>query len=154
MERTLVIVKPDAVQRGLVGEILKRFEVRGLRIVAMKMMWIDRDLAERHYEVHRGKAFFKGLIDYITSGPVVVAVLEGSRAVETVRATMGATDPLVATPGTIRGDLAMEIGRNLVHGSDSLDTAEREIALFFQAGEILKYQRDFDPWIYEPGREL
>jgi nucleoside-diphosphate kinase len=154
VERTLVIVKPDAVQRGLIGEILRRFEARGLRIVAMKMMWIDRRLAEQHYEVHRGKPFFPGLIGYITSAPVVVAVLEGSRAVQIVRATMGATDPLAAGPGTIRGDLAVEIGRNLVHGSDSPETAQREIALFFRPEEILRYQRDFDPWIYEPGREI
>ncbi len=154
MERTLVIVKPDAVQRGLIGEILRRFEARGLRIVALKMMWLDRALAERHYEVHRDKPFFPGLIAYITSAPVVVGVLEGTRAVETVRATMGATDPLRAQPGTIRGDLAMEIGRNLVHGSDSLETAEREISLFFSPEEVVKYERDVDPWVYEPGRQL
>ncbi len=154
LQRTLIIIKPDAVQRGLIGEILGRFERRGLRIVAMKMIHIDRELAERHYAVHKDKPFFPGLINYITSSPVVVAVLEGTRAVEIVRATMGATDPLAASPGTIRGDLSVEIGRNLVHGSDSLETAENEIALFFEAEEILSYSRDNDRWIFEPGREI
>lgn len=149
MERTLVIIKPDAVQRGLIGEIIRRFERRGLRIVAMKMIQIPPELAERHYAVHKGKPFYEGLIQYITSAPVVVMVLEGNRAIEIVRRTMGATDPAEATPGTIRADFGVEIGRNLVHGSDGPETAAFEIPLFFAEEEILSYSRDVDPWIYE-----
>ena len=149
MERTLVIIKPDAVQRGLIGEIVRRFERRGLRIAAMKMIQISTDLAERHYAVHKGKPFYEGLIRYITSAPVVVMVLEGNRAIEIVRSTMGATDPAKAAPGTIRADLGMDIGRNLVHGSDSPETAAFEIPLFFAEEEILSYSRVVDPWIYE-----
>ncbi len=149
MERTLVIIKPDAVQRGLIGEITGRFERRGLRIVAMKMMQITPELAERHYAVHRGKPFYEGLIRYITSAPVVVMVLEGNRAIEIVRRTMGATNPAEATPGTIRADFGLEVGRNLVHGSDGPDTAAFEIPLFFTEEEILSYTRDTDRWIFE-----
>ena len=149
MERTLVIIKPDAVQRGLIGEIIRRFERRGLRIVAMKMIQIPPELAERHYAVHKGKPFYEGLIQYITSAPVVVMVLEGNRAIEIVRRTMGATDPAEAAPGTIRADFGVEIGRNLVHGSDGPETAAFEIPLFFAEEEILSYSRDVDPWIYE-----
>ncbi|MCS7283968.1 MAG: nucleoside-diphosphate kinase [Anaerolineae bacterium] len=149
MERTLIIIKPDAVQRGLIGEIIQRFERRGLRIVAMKMMRISPELAERHYAVHRGKPFYEGLIRYITSAPVVVMVLEGPRAIEVARRTMGATHPLEATPGTIRADFGVEIGRNLVHGSDGPETAAFEIPLFFREEEILSYSRPTDPWIFE-----
>ncbi|HEY75617.1 MAG TPA: nucleoside-diphosphate kinase [Thermoflexia bacterium] len=149
MEQTLVIIKPDAVQRGLIGEIIHRFERRGLRIAAMKMIQISPELAERHYAVHKGKPFYEGLIRYITSSPVVVMVLEGNRAIEIVRNTMGATDPAKATPGTIRADLGMDIGRNLVHGSDSPETAAFEIPLFFSEEEILSYSREVDSWIYE-----
>jgi nucleoside-diphosphate kinase len=149
VERTLVIIKPDAVQRGLIGEIIHRFERRGLRIAAMKMIQISPELAERHYAVHKGKPFYEGLIRYITSSPVVVMVLEGNRAIEIVRNTMGATDPAKATPGTIRADLGMDIGRNLVHGSDSPETAAFEIPLFFSEEEILSYSREVDSWIYE-----
>ena len=149
MERTLIIIKPDAVQRGLVGEIVTRFERRGLRIAAMKLIQIDKALAERHYAMHKGKPFFEPLIQYITSSPVVVMVLEGSDAIEIARRTMGATKPAEAAPGTIRADFGLEIGRNLVHGSDGPDTAAYEIPLFFDKDEILSYDRAIDPWIFE-----
>lgn len=149
MERTLVIIKPDGVQRGLVGPIISRFEARGLKIAGLKLMSIDRPLAERHYAVHRGKPFYEGLIDYITSAPVVVMVLEGPQAIESVRRTMGATRPLEAQPGTIRADYALEVGRNLVHGSDSAETAACEIDLFFAADELLSWERASDRWVYE-----
>lgn len=149
MERTLVIVKPDGVQRGLAGEIVSRFERRGLRIAAMKLMRISLELAQRHYAVHKGKPFYEPLLQYITSGPVVVMVLEGKDAIEVVRRTMGATNPAQAAPGTIRADFALETGRNLVHGSDSPQTAAFEIPLFFGDDEILSYSRDTDHWIFE-----
>jgi len=149
MERTLVIIKPDAVQRGLVGEIISRLENRGLKIVGMKLIQIDEALARRHYSVHEGKPFFEGLIRYITSAPVVVMVLEGKKAIEVVRRTMGATNPVEAAPGTIRADFALEIGRNLVHGSDGPETAQREMALFFREEELVSWQRDTDKWVFE-----
>lgn len=149
MERTLVLVKPDAMQRGLAGEIIARLERRGLKIVAMKLLHMDEALARRHYAVHEGKPFFKPLIDYITSAPIIAAVFEGPKAVETVRNTMGATNPVQAAMGTIRGDFGLEIGRNLVHGSDSVENAQKEIALFFSPGEIISYERAVDRWIIE-----
>ncbi len=149
MERTLVLVKPDAMQRGLAGEIIARLERRGLKIVAMKLLQMDEALARKHYAVHEGKPFFKPLVAYITSSPIIAAVFEGPRAVETVRNTMGATNPVQAAMGTIRGDLGLEIGRNLVHGSDSVENAEKEIALFFSPAEILSYERAVDRWIIE-----
>ncbi len=149
MERTLVVVKPDAMQRGLAGEIISRLERRGLRIVAMKMLHMDDAMAKKHYAVHEGKSFFEGLIKYITSSPIIAAVLEGPKAVEAARNTMGKTAPTEATPGTIRGDLALEIGYNLVHGSDSQETAKNEIPLFFTPEEIFTYERDIDQWIIE-----
>jgi nucleoside-diphosphate kinase len=149
MERTLVIVKPDGVQRGLTGEIIRRFERRGLRIGAMKLMQIPLELAQKLYAVHQGKHFYEGLLKYITSGPVVVMVLEGNDAIEIVRRTMGATNPAEAAPGTIRADFALETGRNLVHGSDSPETAKYEVPLFFRDDEILSYSRDTDRWIFE-----
>ena len=149
MERTLVIIKPDAVQRGLVGEIVARLERRGLKIVGLKLMQMDEELARRHYSIHEGKPFFEGLIDYITSAPVVVMVMEGAKAIEVVRRTMGATNPADAAPGTIRADYALEIGRNLVHGSDGPETARTEVALFFAEGELVSWQRDTDRWIFE-----
>lgn len=148
-QQTLIIVKPDGVQRGLVGTIIDRLERRGLKIVAMRMLHIDRELAERHYGVHRGKPFFEGLVTYISSGPVVAAVLEGRNAVAVVRHTMGATNAAEAAPGTIRGDLALEIGRNLVHGSDSEESARQEIALFFRPEDVVPYARSADAWISE-----
>lgn len=151
MERTLVILKPDAVQRGLIGEILSRLERRGLRFAALKLMQITPELAARHYAVHQGKPFYDGLVRFITSGPVVVAVVEGKDAINLVRKTMGATDPARAEPGTIRADLGLEIGRNLIHGSDGPDTAAHEIPLFFSDSDILSYRRAIDDWINESG---
>ncbi len=149
MERTLIIIKPDAVQRGLIGQIINRFERRGLRVAAMKLIHISESLAQRHYAVHQGKPFYEPLIEYITSSPAVVMVLEGNDVIEIARRTMGATNPAEATPGTIRADFALEIGRNLVHGSDGAETAVREVSLFFDEEEILSYGRDADPWIFE-----
>ena len=149
MERTLVIIKPDGVQRGLIGPIITRLERRGLKITAMKMIQIDYDLAKRHYAVHEGKSFYEKLLEYITSGPTVVMVVEGKKAIEVVRRTMGATNPMEAVPGTIRADYGLEIGRNLVHGSDGAETAAFEIPLFFNEDEILSYNRDTDRWIFE-----
>lgn len=149
MERTLVLVKPDAMQRGLAGEVLGRLERRGLRIVGLKLLQVDRALAERHYAEHVGKPFYEGLIAYITSSPIIAAVFEGTDAVQAVRATMGKTDPREAAPGTIRGDLGLEVGRNLVHGSDSRESAAREIALFFRPEELLSYERAIDRWLFE-----
>jgi len=149
MERTLVLVKPDAMQRGLAGEILQRLEARGLRIVGLKLMQVEESLARRHYAEHEGKPFYEGLVGYITACPIIAAVFEGTGAVAIVRKTMGATDPAEAAPGTIRGDLGLEIGRNLIHGSDSLESAKREVALFFSEEELLSYARDVDRWVFE-----
>jgi nucleoside-diphosphate kinase len=149
MERTLVLVKPDAMQRGLAGEILHRLERRGLRIAGLKLLQVDRALAERHYGEHVGKPFYEGLVGYITACPIVAAVFEGTDAVESVRSTMGKTNPRDAAPGTIRGDFGLEIGRNLIHGSDSPDSAEREVALFFAATELQTYERGIDKWVFE-----
>ena len=149
MSRSLVLLKPDTVQRGLVGEVVSRLERRGLKIVAMKLMTISRELANRHYDAHVGKPFFEGLVGFITSGPVVAMVLEGGAAVSLVRSTMGATDPRDSGPGTVRGDLAVSIGRNLIHGSDSEEAAAREIDLFFSADDLVDYARDTERWITE-----
>jgi nucleoside-diphosphate kinase len=149
MERTLVLIKPDAMQRGLATEVLGRFERRGLRIVGLKLMQVDRALAERHYGEHVGKPFFEGLVAYITSCPIIAAVFEGTGAIESVRNTMGKTNPRDATPGTIRGDFGLEIGRNLVHGSDSPESATREVGLFFQPSELVEVTRDVDRWVFE-----
>ena len=147
MERTLIIIKPDAVQRGLIGPIVTRFEQRGLRIAGLKFMQITRQLAERHYAVHKGKPFYNSLLDYITSGPVVVMALEGPQAITAARATMGATRPVEASPGTIRADFGLEVERNLVHGSDGPDTANFELGLFFNGSELVSWTRDTDRWI-------
>jgi nucleoside-diphosphate kinase len=149
VERTLVIVKPDGVQRGLIWEILGRFERRGMKLVGLKLIHIDRPLAERHYAVHQGKFFYEDLVSYITSSPVVVAVLEAPNAIEVVRAMVGKTRPHEAASGTIRGDLALAGLRNLVHASDGPETAAYEIGLFFRDGELLDYQRDLDRWVLE-----
>ncbi len=148
-ERTFVMVKPDGVQRGLVGEIIRRLERKGLKIVAMKMLKIDEDLAKEHYAEHREKPFFKNLVEYITSGPVVAMVVEGKEAVRVVRNLVGATNPVEANPGTIRGDFGLDIGRNVVHASDSIESAKREISLFFKPEEILEYERIDEFWVYE-----
>lgn len=150
MERSLVILKPDAVQRGLVGTILSRLEQRGLKIVGMKLMQIDEQLARKHYAEHEGKGFFNDLVSYITSGPVVVLVIAGENVIEMIRNTVGATSPAKAAPGTIRGDFAVSIGRNLIHASDKPESGERETANFFQESELLQnFNRTVDPWIFE-----
>ncbi|MBI2957275.1 MAG: nucleoside-diphosphate kinase [Chloroflexi bacterium] len=146
MERTLILVKPDAIQRGLAGEIISRLERRGLKIVAMKMIQMDRALASKHYAVHQSKPFFGSLVEFITSCPVIAAVFEGPSAVQVARRTMGETDPAKSPAGSIRGDLAVEVQHNLIHGSDSPENATKEIALFFNASEILSYQREIDRW--------
>jgi nucleoside-diphosphate kinase len=149
IERTFVMLKPDAIQRGLVSEILGRLERKGLKPVAVKLMRLPKEMAERHYGEHKGKGFFPGLIEYITSGPVLCMVWEGENAVASVRALMGKTNPQDAVPGTIRGDLTQQTGRNLVHGSDSLESAKREIQLFFNDYELVDWKRSVDPWLYE-----
>ncbi|MCH2315023.1 MAG: nucleoside-diphosphate kinase [SAR202 cluster bacterium] len=149
MDRTLVLVKPDGVQRGLIGEIISRLERRGLKIVGMKLMQVSGELANRHYGEHEGKPFFAGLVGFITSGPIVAMAIEGNNVVGLVRTTVGATNPAASAPGTIRGDLGVDIGRNLIHGSDSDESAKRELSLFFNEGELLDYSRDTDPWIIE-----
>ncbi|MDQ2683512.1 MAG: nucleoside-diphosphate kinase [Chloroflexota bacterium] len=148
-ERTLIIVKPDGVQRGLVGEIVARFERRGLKIVAMQMQQVSADTAQRHYGEHEGKPFFAGLVEYITSSPVVILVLEGPQAVAVARATIGSTKPAEAAPGTIRADFGLMVGRNLIHGSDSVESAEREIGIFFGDSPVFSYGRELDRWILE-----
>lgn len=149
MERTLVLVKPDGVQRGLIGEVISRLERRGLRLVAAKFMQVDQKLAETHYAVHKGKPFYDGLIAYITSAPVMAMVWEGPNAIAAVRQTMGATRPTEAAPGTVRHDYALEVGRNLTHASDEPANAATEVALWFSAAELVDWKRDVDRWIFE-----
>lgn len=150
MERSLIILKPDAVQRGLVGAILGRLEQRGLKIIGMKLMQIDEALARKHYGEHEGKPFFSGLVEYITSGPVIVLAVTGENVIEMVRNMVGATNPLKSAPGTIRGDFAVSIGRNLIHASDKPESGDREVQNFFQAAELLEnFKRDTDRWIFE-----
>jgi nucleoside-diphosphate kinase len=149
MERTLILVKPDGVQRGLAGEIINRFERRGLKMAGMKFMQMSQELAEKHYGVHKERPFYKSLVEYITSGPIVAMVWEGNNAVDAARSTIGATNPVEASPGSIRGDFGMEIGRNLVHGSDSPENAVKEVNLFFDASELVDWNRSTDGWICE-----
>lgn len=149
MQRTLILVKPDGVQRGLIGQIISRFEQRGLKLAGMKFLQMSQELAEQHYAVHAARPFYQSLVSYITSGPVVAMVWEGKDAIAAARSTMGATNPVAAAPGTIRGDLGMEIGRNLVHGSDSPENAEKEVNLFFSEAELVEWARSADPWIRE-----
>ena len=149
MERTLVLVKPDGVQRGLIGEIISRLERRGLRLVAAKFIQVSQELAETHYAIHKGKPFYDGLINYITSAPVLAMAWEGPNAVAAIRQTMGATRPIEAAPGSIRHDFALEVGRNLTHASDSTENGEKEIALWFSLNELLDWKRDADRWIFE-----
>jgi nucleoside-diphosphate kinase len=149
LERTLVIIKPDGMHRGLLGDIIGRLERRGLRLVAMKFMAVSRDLAERHYAVHKGKPFYEGLVNYITSGPVVVMAWEGNKSIEAVRQTVGATNPTVAAPGTIRADLALEIGRNLIHASDGAETAAFELGLWFKPDDLVDWSREGERWVFE-----
>jgi len=149
MEQTFVLIKPDGIQRGLAGTIIDRFEQRGLKIVGMKLIHMDETMAKRHYGIHEGKPFFNDLVSYITSSPIVAMVLEGPGAVDVVRKSMGETNSGNAAPGTIRGDFALTIGRNLVHGSDSLGNAGKEINLFFKKEEIISYDKGTDSWIIE-----
>ena len=149
-ERTLVLIKPDGVQRQLVGRTVDRYEERGLKIVGLKLTWIDRALAERHYDVHRERPFFAGLVEFITSGPLVALALEGPNAIAVVRAINGATRPHEAAPGTIRGDYALETAQNIVHASDSDETAVAELALWFTPDELVDYERDVDHWVLAP----
>ncbi len=149
LERTFVLVKPDGVQRSLVGEVISRLERRGLKLVAAKFMQVDRQLAETHYAVHKGKPFYDGLITYITSAPVMAMVWEGPNAVAAVRQTMGATRPTEAAPGTVRHDFGLEVGRNLTHASDEPANAEKEVALWFDARELVSWKREDDRWIFE-----
>ena len=149
MERTLVLVKPDGVQRGLIGEVISRLERRGLRLVAAKFMTVNKQMAETHYAIHKGKPFYDGLISYITSAPVMAMVWEGPNAVAAVRQTMGATRPTEAAPGTLRHDFALEVGRNLTHASDEPANAEKEVALWFKKDELVAWKREVDRWIFE-----
>ena len=150
-QRTLILIKPDGVQRLLVGRVIERYEQRGLRIVGLKLMAVDRVLAERHYDEHREKQFFAGLVEFITSAPLVAMALEGPNAIKVCRDINGATRPQEASPGTIRGDFALETSQNIVHASDSPESAERELALWFSAGELLQYPRDVDRWVVGRG---
>lgn len=147
MERTLIIVKPEGVQRGLAGAVLARFEARGLKLVGLKLMRITPELAGRHYAEHQGKPFYEGLVKHITSSPVVVGVLEGPGAIAITRAMMGPTKPADAAPGTIRGDYGLDVGLNIIHGSDGAESAAREVALFFRDDELVTYERAVDRWI-------
>lgn len=149
MERTFLAVKPDGVQRGLVGEIIRRFEQKGFKLVGLKLMQVPRETAERHYGEHQGKPFFNGLVDFITSGPIVAMAWEGKNVIATARAMMGATNPANAAAGTIRGDFSVDIGRNIIHGSDAPESAERELGIFFKPEELVSWNRAVDTWIYE-----
>ena len=148
-ERTFVMVKPDGVQRGLVGEIISRFERRGLKIVGMKMLEVSDELAKQHYAEHAAKPFFPGLVSFIRSGPTVAMVIEGKDAVSMVRSMLGKTKPIESAPGTIRGDFALDMGRNVIHASDSPESAKREISLYFKTSEIATYARIDEQWLYE-----
>ncbi len=149
MQSTLIIIKPDAVQRRLLGEILARFESKGLRVAGLKLMQVSRDLGEQHYGEHKGRPFFDGLIDFIIGGPVVVGVLEGNEAIAVVRSMLGATNGVAAAPGTIRGDYSISKQNNLVHGSDSPESAQREIALWFKDGEVVDYSVAGSQWVFD-----
>jgi nucleoside-diphosphate kinase len=149
MERTFLMVKPDGVQRNLIGEVIKRLENKGFILVGLKLMAVSRELAEKHYDVHKERAFFAGLVDFIISSPVVAMVWEGEGVVASARKIIGVTDPLAAEPGTIRGDFGVSIGRNLIHGSDAIETAQREIALWFKEDELVSWENVAKPWLVE-----
>jgi nucleoside-diphosphate kinase len=149
VEKTLVLVKPDGVQRGLIGEVLARLERRGLRLIGAKFMQVSNELAETHYAIHKGKIFYESLIKYITSAPVMAMVWEGPNAVAAVRQTMGATRPTEAAPGSVRHDFALEVGRNLTHASDTPENGEKEVALWFKADELISWTREIDTWVFE-----
>lgn len=149
MEQTLIIVKPEGVQRGLIGQVIARFEQKGLKVVGLKLMQIPREMAERHYAEHAGKPFYEGLVNHITSSPVVVGVLEGPEAISVARTMMGVTNPKAAAPGTIRGDYGLDIGLNIIHGSDGPESAVREVSIFFTPAELVSYERAGDRWVAE-----
>jgi nucleoside-diphosphate kinase len=149
MERTFIAIKPDGVQRGLMGDIIQRFEAKGFTLVGMKLIQVSRELAEKHYGEHQGKPFFAGLVDFITSGPVLAMVWEGKGVVASARKMIGVTNPLNAEPGTIRGDYGIDIGRNIIHGSDAVETAQREISLWFSDAELAPWTPTVSSWIYE-----
>jgi nucleoside-diphosphate kinase len=149
LERTFLAIKPDGVQRGLVGEIIRRFEEKGFTLVGLKLLKVSQELAQQHYDVHRERPFFAGLVDFITSGPVVAMVWEGEGVVASARKIIGATNPLSAEPGTIRGDLGINIGRNLIHGSDAIETAQQEVSLWFKEEELVSWQPTITPWLHE-----
>lgn len=149
MERTFIMVKPDGVQRALVGEVIRRFETKGFTLVGLKMMQVSRELAEKHYDVHKERPFFGSLVEFIISAPVVAMVWEGEGVVASARKIIGATNPLSAEPGTIRGDYGVSIGRNLIHGSDAIETAMREISLWFSHDELANWEPTIKPWLYE-----
>ncbi|MFL2646648.1 MAG: nucleoside-diphosphate kinase [Dehalococcoidia bacterium] len=149
MEQTLILIKPDAMQRGLAFEILSKLERRGLRLAGLRLLQVERSMAEKHYAEHEGKPFFTGLVTYITSSPIIAAVFEGTSAVNAARQTIGATNPTESSPGTIRGDFGLEIGRNLIHGSDSVESATREIAIFFEGQPVIQWEKDTDKWVFE-----
>lgn len=149
MERSLVLVKPDAVQRGLIGEVIVRLERRGLRLVAAKFIQVSKELAETHYAIHKGKPFYEGLISYITSAPVMAMVWEGPNAVAAIRQTMGSTRPTEAAPGSVRHDFALEVGRNLTHASDTVENGAQEVALWFKKEELVDWKRAVDQWVFE-----
>jgi nucleoside-diphosphate kinase len=149
VERTFLAIKPDGVQRGLVGEIIRRFEAKGFTLVGLKLMSVSRELAEQHYDVHKEKPFFAGLVDFITSGPVVAMVWQGEGVVASARKIIGATNPLTSEPGTLRGDFGVSIGRNIIHGSDAVETAQREISLWFADADLVDWKPVTTPWLYE-----
>lgn len=149
MERTFIMIKPDGVQRGLVGNIISRFEAKGFTLVGLKALNVSRELAEEHYAVHKERPFFAGLIEFITSGPVVAMVWEGEGVVAGARKLIGATNPLTAEPGTIRGDFGISVGRNIIHGSDAIETGQTEIALWFKEEELMSWEPSLTSWIYE-----
>ncbi len=149
MERTFLAIKPDGIQRGLVGEIIRRFETKGFTLIGLKFLKVSAELAQQHYDVHRERPFFTGLVEFITSGPVVAMVWEGDGVITSARKIIGATNPLTAEPGTIRGDLGINIGRNLIHGSDAPETAQKEIALWFKDEELVSWQPHLTPWLRE-----
>ena len=149
METTFVMIKPDAVQRGLTGEIISRLEARGLKLIAAKFMQVPQSLAEEHYAIHQGKPFYEGLIQYITASPVMATVWEGPQAIAAARQTMGSTHPVESAPGSVRHDFGLKVGRNLTYASDGQETAEQEIALWFEAGELVNWDRSTDAWIFE-----
>lgn len=149
MERTFIMIKPDGVQRNLVGEVIKRFETKGFSLIGLKMLSVSQELAQKHYDVHKERPFFGGLVEFITSSPVVAMVWEGDGVVASARKIIGSTNPLTAEPATIRGDFGVSIGRNLIHGSDAIETANREISLWFKEEELCSWENTMKPWLYE-----